>query len=101
MSKLLENYGLIGNCISADESIGLAGERWLSEHDVPWLPGSEQSRPVRSGNDTIGQMHLQHWSCLQSEVAEVFENTDGRHAAEVRSERLRATGRTGGLVHRP
>ena len=29
---------------------GLAGERRLTEWEVPWLPGYEGSRPVRVGN---------------------------------------------------
>jgi GH15 family glucan-1,4-alpha-glucosidase len=37
---------------------GLAGERRLTEHDVPWLPGYEQSRPVRIGNAAHGQLQL-------------------------------------------
>jgi len=37
---------------------GLAGERRLSEYEVPWLPGYERSTPVRIGNAAHGQ--LQH-----------------------------------------
>lgn len=35
---------------------GLAGERRLVEFEVPWLPGFEQSRPVRIGNAAHGQL---------------------------------------------
>jgi GH15 family glucan-1,4-alpha-glucosidase len=37
---------------------GLAGERRLSERELPWLPGYEDSRPVRIGNAACGQLQL-------------------------------------------
>jgi GH15 family glucan-1,4-alpha-glucosidase len=37
---------------------GLAGERRLTEYDIPWLPGYAQSRPVRIGNAAHGQLQL-------------------------------------------
>lgn len=37
---------------------GIAGERWLPENEVPWLPGYEQSSPVRIGNEAVGQIQL-------------------------------------------
>jgi GH15 family glucan-1,4-alpha-glucosidase len=37
---------------------GLAGERWLPELEVPWLPGYEHSRPVRVGNAASNQLQL-------------------------------------------
>jgi GH15 family glucan-1,4-alpha-glucosidase len=37
---------------------GLAGERRLTEYEVPWLPGYENSRPVRIGNAAHGQLQL-------------------------------------------
>ena len=37
---------------------GLAGERRLTECEVPWLPGYEGSRPVRIGNAAHGQLQL-------------------------------------------
>ena len=37
---------------------GIAGERWLPEHEIPWLPGYENSLPVRAGNEAAGQMQL-------------------------------------------
>ncbi|MEI2416515.1 glycoside hydrolase family 15 protein [Orrella sp. JC864] len=37
---------------------GISGERWLPEHEVEWLPGYADSRPVRVGNDAVGQLQL-------------------------------------------
>jgi GH15 family glucan-1,4-alpha-glucosidase len=37
---------------------GIGGERWLPENEVPWLPGYENSLPVRIGNEAVGQMQL-------------------------------------------
>ena len=37
---------------------GLAGERRLTEWEVPWLPGYEDSAPVRIGNAAHGQLQL-------------------------------------------
>ena len=37
---------------------GLAGERRLTEYEVPWLPGYEASKPVRIGNAAHGQLQL-------------------------------------------
>jgi GH15 family glucan-1,4-alpha-glucosidase len=37
---------------------GLGGERRLTEWEVPWLPGFEESRPVRIGNAAVNQTQL-------------------------------------------
>jgi GH15 family glucan-1,4-alpha-glucosidase len=37
---------------------GLAGERRLTEYEIPWLPGYEGSAPVRIGNAAAGQIQL-------------------------------------------
>jgi GH15 family glucan-1,4-alpha-glucosidase len=37
---------------------GIAGERWLYEREVGWLPGYEGAGPVRIGNAAHGQVQL-------------------------------------------
>ena len=37
---------------------GIAGERRLTEWELPWLPGYEDARPVRVGNNAHGQLQL-------------------------------------------
>jgi len=37
---------------------GVGGERRLTEHEIPWLPGYEGSSPVRTGNDAWRQRQL-------------------------------------------
>jgi GH15 family glucan-1,4-alpha-glucosidase len=37
---------------------GIAGERRLTEFEIPWLPGYEGSGPVRIGNAAHGQLQL-------------------------------------------
>jgi GH15 family glucan-1,4-alpha-glucosidase len=37
---------------------GVAGERRLDEYEIPWLPGYENSAPVRIGNAASGQIQL-------------------------------------------
>src|SRR5689334_24186404 len=56
-------------------SYGSAGERRLTEWEVPWLPGYEGSQPVRMGNaaseqfqlDVHGERTEEHTSELQSQ----------------------------------
>jgi GH15 family glucan-1,4-alpha-glucosidase len=37
---------------------GVRGERWLPELTVPWLPGYENSSPVRIGNGAYEQVQI-------------------------------------------
>jgi GH15 family glucan-1,4-alpha-glucosidase len=37
---------------------GMRGERRLTELELPWLPGYESSRPVRTGNGAANQLQL-------------------------------------------
>ena len=37
---------------------GVGGERWLPELVIPWLPGYENSLPVRIGNAAHQQLQL-------------------------------------------
>lgn len=51
------------NAVAGDPSqlqimYGIAGERRLTELEIDWLPGYENSRPVRIGNAAYGQHQL-------------------------------------------
>ncbi|WP_269082780.1 glycoside hydrolase family 15 protein [Allosalinactinospora lopnorensis] len=48
---------------------GVRGERRLSEWEADWLPGYENSRPVRIGNAAVGQYQLD----VYGEVMDVLE----------------------------
>ena len=37
---------------------GIAGERWIQEWEVPWLPGYQGAAPVRIGNAASSQLQL-------------------------------------------
>ncbi|GHJ38464.1 glycoside hydrolase family 15 protein [Streptomyces sp. TS71-3] len=37
---------------------GLSGERRIPEFELPWLPGYENSAPVRTGNQAVEQLQL-------------------------------------------
>ncbi|MFM0335758.1 glycoside hydrolase family 15 protein [Paraburkholderia fungorum] len=37
---------------------GIAGERRLPEFEIDWLPGYQDSKPVRIGNNAVGQRQL-------------------------------------------
>jgi GH15 family glucan-1,4-alpha-glucosidase len=47
-----------GNPSQVQIMYGIAGERRLTEWEVPWLPGYEQSKPVRIGNAASEQFQL-------------------------------------------
>jgi GH15 family glucan-1,4-alpha-glucosidase len=50
---------------------GVGGERWLPELTVPWLPGYENSAPVRIGNGACKQLQLD----VFGEIADVMLQT--------------------------
>ena len=49
---------------------GLAGERRLEETELTWLPGYENSRPVRTGNAAAGQLQLDIYGEVMSALHE-------------------------------
>jgi len=61
---------------------GIAGERRLSELELPWLPGYEDSRPVRIGNGAFDQRQLDVSGELMDtlHVARKFQLAPSAHA---------------------
>ena len=49
---------------------GLGGERRLREHELDWLPGYEESRPVRIGNAASAQLQ----TAVYGEVMDALHN---------------------------
>ncbi len=49
---------------------GIAGERRLSEWEVPWLPGYENSAPVRVGNAASAQVQLDVYGEVMTVLSE-------------------------------
>src|SRR5262249_53194040 len=50
---------------------GLAGERQLTEWELPWLPGYEGAKPVRVGNAASDQLQLD----IYGEVASALHHS--------------------------
>jgi GH15 family glucan-1,4-alpha-glucosidase len=55
------NRAVAGSPTDFQIMYGIAGERLLTEWEVPWLPGYEGSAPVRIGNAASGQLQLDVW----------------------------------------
>jgi len=53
---------LLRACAGSPDAVqtmyGVAGERRLTEHELPWLPGYENSKPVRVGNAAVEQLQI-------------------------------------------
>ena len=70
---------------------GVGGERRLPEQILPWLPGYENSSPVRIGNDASQQLQLD----VFGEVADVMFQTLKAGMAQVRARPSVTAGCTG------
>nr|MDT0664623.1 glycoside hydrolase family 15 protein [Micromonospora sp. DSM 115978] len=59
---------------------GVAGERRLPEYEIPWLPGYENSAPVRIGNGAVDQFQLDVYGEVLDalHVARAATAVDGR-----------------------
>jgi GH15 family glucan-1,4-alpha-glucosidase len=52
---------------------GVAGERWLPEQIVDWLPGYEKSAPVRIGNAAYQQLQLDVFGEMADAMFQAFK----------------------------
>jgi GH15 family glucan-1,4-alpha-glucosidase len=60
---------------------GVGGERRLAEMELDWLPGYEDSRPVRVGNaaseqfqlDVYGEVIDAGWTAVQSDLVQMYD----------------------------
>jgi len=59
---------------------GVAGERWLPELLIPWLPGYENSAPVRVGNAAYEQLQLDVFGEVFDAMSQAFKA--GLHPSE-------------------
>jgi GH15 family glucan-1,4-alpha-glucosidase len=60
---------------------GIAGERRLTELDVPWLAGYEASEPVRIGNAAAAQLQLDVYGELVDTLYQACKGGLARHDA--------------------
>lgn len=60
---------------------GLRGERRLTEWEVPWLPGYENSSPVRIGNAAHNQLQLDIFGEVMDALHQAREGGLGAHEA--------------------
>src|SRR3984893_1681038 len=75
-----------GSPSQAQIMYGVGGERWLPELIVPWLPGYENSSPVRIGNDASRQLQLD----IFGEIADaMFQTLKAGMAPSERAHALR------------
>jgi GH15 family glucan-1,4-alpha-glucosidase len=51
---------------------GVAGERRLTEIELPWLEGYEASRPVRIGNDASNQLQIDVYGEIQDALYQAY-----------------------------
>ena len=58
---------------------GLRGERRLTEWEVPWLPGYENSRPVRIGNAAHNQLQLDIFGEVMDALHQARQGGLGAH----------------------
>jgi GH15 family glucan-1,4-alpha-glucosidase len=72
---------------------GAAGERRLTEFELPWLPGYEDSRPVRIGNMAFTQLQLDVYGEVMdalhlARLAGIPPNDDAWHLQQAMLRRL-------------
>ncbi|HYL89483.1 MAG TPA: glycoside hydrolase family 15 protein [Burkholderiales bacterium] len=60
---------------------GIGGERRLTELEIPWLPGYEDSKPVRIGNAAASQLQLDVYGEMMDAMHQARKHGVPKHAA--------------------
>ena len=60
---------------------GIGGERRLTEFEIPWLPGYENSEPVRIGNGAAAQLQLDVYGEVVDTLYQACKGGLARHDA--------------------
>ena len=70
--EAVDFFSFIADLVAGEDDIqimyGIGGEKDLTEHELDWLPGYANSRPVRIGNAAYAQKQHDVWGALLDSV---------------------------------
>jgi GH15 family glucan-1,4-alpha-glucosidase len=78
--EAVDFFSFIADLVAGEDEIqimyGIGGEKDLAEHELDWLPGYANSRPVRIGNAAYAQKQHDVWGALLDSVYLHFKAAD-------------------------